>query len=47
LPSDPQIGWDHVFRRIDELGYGGRVGCEYNPVGDTAAGLAWRRRYGV
>jgi hydroxypyruvate isomerase len=47
LPSDPQIGWDHVFRRIDELGYGGWVGCEYNPVGDTAAGLAWRRRYGV
>ena len=46
-PGTGEIGWDYVFRRIDELGYAGWIGCEYNPVGDTAAGLAWCRRYGV
>ena len=46
-PGTGEIGWEYVFRRIDELGYAGWIGCEYNPVGDTAAGLAWRRRYGV
>jgi len=46
-PGTGEIGWDHVFRRIDELGYGGWIGCEYNPVGNTVTGLAWRTRYGV
>jgi hydroxypyruvate isomerase len=46
-PGTGEIGWDFVFRRIDELGYAGWIGCEYNPVGDTVAGLAWRQRYGV
>ena len=42
-----EIGWEYVFRRIDELGYSGWIGCEYAPLGDTVEGLAWRRRYGV
>src|SRR6202022_1988260 len=46
-PGTGEIGWDYVFRRIDELGYAGWIGCEYNPIGDTVAGLAWRQRYGV
>ena len=46
-PGTGEIGWEYVFRRIDELGYSGWVGCEYRPLGDTAEGLAWRRRYGV
>jgi hydroxypyruvate isomerase len=46
-PGTGEIGWEFVFRRIDELDYQGWVGCEYNPAGDTAQGLAWRRRYGV
>jgi hydroxypyruvate isomerase len=46
-PGTGEIGWDFVFRRIDELGYAGWVGCEYNPAGDTLAGLAWRQKYGV
>src|SRR5258708_5041220 len=46
-PGTGEIGWEFVFRRIDELGYQGWIGCEYNPVGDTAQGLAWRQRYGV
>src|SRR5712691_2511066 len=46
-PGTGEIGWDYVFRRIDELGYAGWIGCEYAPQGDTVVGLAWRQRYGV
>jgi hydroxypyruvate isomerase len=46
-PGTGEIGWDFVFRRIDELGYAGWIGCEYRPLGDTVEGLAWRQRYGV
>ena len=46
-PGTGEIGWDHVFRRIDALGYAGWIGCEYRPAGDTVAGLAWRQRFNV
>ena len=46
-PGTGEIGWQYVFRRMDELGYQGWVGCEYRPVGDTAAGLDWRGPFGV
>ena len=46
-PGTGEIGWEFVFRRIDELGYQGWIGCEYRPAGDTVRGLAWRARYGV
>ena len=46
-PGTGEIGWDFVFRRIDELGYQGWIGCEYRPAGDTVAGLAWRKRFRV
>ena len=46
-PGTGEIGWEFVFRRIDELGYQGWIGCEYNPIGDTVEGLAWRKKYGV
>ncbi len=46
-PGTGEIGWDFVFRRIDELGYRGWIGCEYNPEGDTLDGLAWRQQYSV
>ncbi|MBV8397445.1 MAG: hydroxypyruvate isomerase family protein [Acetobacteraceae bacterium] len=45
-PGTGEIGWEFVFRRMDELGYGGWVGCEYRPKGDTVEGLSWRSRYG-
>ena len=44
-PGTGEIGWTYVFRRMDELGYQGWVGCEYRPAGDTVTGLAWRERY--
>jgi hydroxypyruvate isomerase len=46
-PGSGEIGWEYVFRRIDELGYQGWVGCEYRPLGDTVAGLEWRKKYRV
>jgi hydroxypyruvate isomerase len=46
-PGTGEIGWEFVFRRIDELGYMGWVGCEYRPAGDTVAGLEWRQKFGV
>lgn len=46
-PGTGEIGWEYVFRRVDELGYQGWVGCEYRPLGDTVAGLEWRKRYRV
>lgn len=44
-PDAGELNADHLFEVIDALGYGGYVGCEYRPRGDTSAGLAWLRRY--
>jgi hydroxypyruvate isomerase len=46
-PGTGEIGWAYVFRRMDELGYQGWVGCEYRPAGDTVAGLTWRAGFGL
>ena len=46
-PGTGEIGWEFVFRRIDELGYAGWLCAEYTPAADTVAGLGWRKRYGV
>ena len=42
-PDVGEINYAWLFRRIDELGYDGWVGCEYRPLRDTVSGLAWRR----
>jgi hydroxypyruvate isomerase len=44
-PGTGEIGWDYVFRRMDQLGYAGWVGCEYRPAGETDAGLGWLKRH--
>jgi hydroxypyruvate isomerase len=44
-PGSGEIGFDFLLRRIDELGYGGWVGCEYLPAAGTMAGLGWARHY--
>ena len=46
-PGTGEIGWPFVFGEIDRLGYGGWVGCEYRPAGETVSGLDWRRKYCV
>ncbi|MGZ8288759.1 MAG: 2-oxo-tetronate isomerase [Telluria sp.] len=41
-PGSGDIDFPSLFKLLDRLGYGGWVGCEYTPAGDTAAGLGWR-----
>ncbi|HZF74205.1 MAG TPA: 2-oxo-tetronate isomerase [Acetobacteraceae bacterium] len=40
-PGTGEVNWPFVFRRIDELGFRGWIGCEYRPAGETTAGLGW------
>ena len=46
-PGTGEINWDHMFRLIERLGYGGWIGCEYTPAGETGEGLGWRERFGL
>ena len=41
-PGTGEINYPYVFRRLDELGYAGWIGCEYKP---SAAGLGWMTPY--
>ena len=40
-PDVGEINCYALFALLDELGYRGWVGCEYRPLRDTLAGLAW------
>jgi len=40
-PGTGEINYRYLLARLDALGYGGWVGCEYKPRGSTAEGLAW------
>ena len=45
-PDAGEINYPYLFALLDELGYGGWVGCEYRPgrgaeAGATSAGLGW------
>ncbi|MBK9443094.1 MAG: hydroxypyruvate isomerase family protein [Comamonadaceae bacterium] len=45
-PDTGELNYPYLFQLIDELGYGGWVGCEYRPArgtqsGGTSAGLGW------
>ncbi|HEX4768592.1 MAG TPA: hydroxypyruvate isomerase [Lichenihabitans sp.] len=44
-PGTGEINFPFLFRRIDELGYAGWIGCEYKPLGATTAGLDWLMPY--
>jgi len=46
-PDIGEVNYEWLLRRVDELGYDGWVGCEYRPLRDTVAGLAWRERLRV
>lgn len=42
-PDHGEVAFDHLFQRLDALGYEGWIGCEYRPAGETSAGLGWAR----
>jgi hydroxypyruvate isomerase len=44
-PGSGEINFDFLFRHVDAIGYAGWIGCEYNPAGDTLAGLKWAKPY--
>jgi hydroxypyruvate isomerase len=44
-PGTGEINYPYLFRRIDELGYSGWIGCEYKPKTTTAEGLSWLQPY--
>ncbi len=44
-PGTGEINFDNLFRAIDDMGYSGWIGCEYNPGGTTDAGLGWLKQY--
>ncbi len=44
-PGTGELNFPYLFRRIDELGYAGWIGCEYKPKASTKAGLSWLDAY--
>jgi len=46
-PDIGEINYPYLFKVLDEIGYGGWIGCEYHPKGKTTDGLAWILPYGI
>lgn len=44
-PGTGELDDAFLFAELDRLGYGGYVGCEYNPAAGTAEGLGWFAPY--
>ena len=44
-PGTGEINFPFLLRHIDRLGYDGWIGCEYQPLTTTTAGLGWRWEY--
>ncbi|MEC5319533.1 2-oxo-tetronate isomerase [Brenneria populi subsp. brevivirga] len=42
-PDEGEINYPFLFDELDRVNYGGWIGCEYNPRGDTVAGLGWAK----
>lgn len=44
-PDKGELNYDYIYKVVDELGYPGIIGCEYNPANGTEAGLGWFAPY--
>ena len=44
-PGEGELNFPHLFSVLDRVGYEGWIGCEYNPRGETLAGLGWFAPY--
>ncbi len=44
-PGTGEINYPNLFRFIDESGYDGWIGAEYNPAGRTEEGMGWVAPY--
>lgn len=43
-PGTGEINFRHLLRMLDDIGYAGWIGCEYQPLNGTLDGLDWRTR---
>lgn len=44
-PSEGELNYPHLFNVLDDAGYQGWIGCEYNPRNTTEQGLGWVKPY--
>ena len=44
-PSEGEVNYPYLFKVLDESGYDGWIGCEYNPKNKTEEGLGWVKPY--
>lgn len=44
-PSEGELNYPHLFTVLDNSGYQGWIGCEYNPRNSTEEGLGWVKPY--
>ncbi len=44
-PGTGEINYPFLFKKLDEIGYQGWIGCEYRPATTTAEGLGWFAPY--
>ncbi|QXZ10218.1 hydroxypyruvate isomerase [Comamonas sp. Y33R10-2] len=44
-PGTGEINYPFLFAHLDRIGYGGWIGCEYKPAGNTEAGLGWLEKW--
>jgi hydroxypyruvate isomerase len=44
-PDVGEVHYPYLFALLDDLGYGGWIGCEYRPRAGTSAGLGWLEPY--
>ncbi|MGJ3355658.1 2-oxo-tetronate isomerase [Providencia sp. Je.9.19] len=43
-PDSGEVNFPWIFKKLDEMGYEGWLGCEYHPAGRTEAGLDWLKQ---
>ncbi len=44
-PDLGEVNYAYLLELLDEVGYGGWVGCEYRPAAETRVGLGWAQRW--
>ncbi|WED24026.1 hydroxypyruvate isomerase family protein [Vibrio sp. JC009] len=44
-PNEGEIHYPYIFNVLDNVGYSGWIGCEYNPKDTTLSGIDWVKPY--
>jgi len=43
-PDSGEVNYPWIFKKLDEMGYEGWLGCEYHPASRTEEGLGWLKQ---